>query len=63
MPSVEGPGVDPVWLPHPPGEIGFRGFDEQVVVVVRQATGVRARAIAFYHLGQDLGERNAVLVV
>jgi len=58
----------PAWpgrktLPHPPGEIGFRGFDEQVVVVVHQAIGVAAPAIAFHHLGQDLQEREAILVV
>jgi len=51
--AVEGFGVDPIQLSHAPGKGSLRGLDEEVVVVIHEAVGVAAEAVASNHLSQD----------
>lgn len=37
MPSIEGLSVKAIQVPHPPGEIGLRRLDQQMVMVIYQA--------------------------
>jgi len=45
---VETLGIDTVQLSHSRGEIGLRGFDEQVVVIGHEAIGI-ANPLVFLH--------------
>jgi len=63
MAAVEGLGVDPVKLSHAPGKVSLRGLDEEVVVVIHEAVGVAAEAVASNHLSQDPEEGKAIVIV
>jgi hypothetical protein len=60
---VERAGVLAVQVPHPVGEVGAGGLDEQVVVVSQEAPGVEAPAVAPPDALQDLDEDGAIPVV
>ncbi len=63
MGTVEGLGVDTVQLAHPGGQIAFRSFDQQVVVVVHQAVGMAEPVEAPDNLTRELKEQLTVAVI
>lgn len=56
-------GVDAVQMAHTGGKDPFRGFDEEVIVVVHEAVGVTEPIEAFYSLAEDREEKLAVVVI
>jgi len=56
-------GVDAVKMAHTGGKVPFRGFDEEVIVVIHQAVGVTEPVEAFYRLAEDGEEKMAVVVI
>jgi len=62
VPSVEGLGVDPVELSHPLGQIPFRGFDQEVVVIVHQAIGRTEPMKPLDHRAEDQNEVLSILL-
>jgi hypothetical protein len=60
--AVEGLGVNAIELPHAAREVPLWGLEEEVVMVVHEAIGVAAEAVAFHHLGEDFQKREPVLV-
>jgi hypothetical protein len=60
---IERPRVLAVEVAHAVGEIRQRRFDDQVVVVAHQATGVQLPLIAAHDPAQDANERVPVGVV
>ena len=61
--AVEALGIDTVQLAHAAGEIGLRGFIQQMHMVVHQAVGVTAPPEAAPHPGQGGKKRLAVRIV
>ena len=60
---VECAGIGAVQIPHPVGEVGLRGLDQQVVVVTHQAAHVSAPAVAPFDPAQDVEEDDPVSIV
>ena len=63
VPPVVPLRIDSGELAHPPGEVAFRGFDQQVVVVVHQAVGVAPPVIPLDHQRQEVHKRVTIGVI
>jgi hypothetical protein len=61
--AVETLGVRHVEALHPATEIGFRGLDEQVIVVAHQAIGVATPMVLFDLASEQVEKPHAVGVV
>ena len=46
-------GIATVELPHAQRQIGLRRFNEEMVVIVHQAVGMAAPAVAIDHMGEE----------
>jgi hypothetical protein len=46
--------VDSVQLSHPPGKVGLRGLDQQMVVIAHEAVGMAEPVDSLYHKAQDV---------
>ena len=63
MSTVEALGVDAVYLFHDPGQIGFRCFHEQVIVIGHQAVGMADAIVVRKGLCQDLKKAVPVAII
>ena len=54
--------VDPVQLPHALGEIAVRGFDQEMIVVVHQTTGMHRPVEAGDDLRQHAPKQTPALL-
>ena len=50
MPAIEPLGVDAVQMPHALGQITFRSFDQQMIVVVHQTIGMNGPVEVMHEL-------------
>ena len=60
VPSIEALRVDAVELPHPPGQIGLRRLEQQVVMVHHLAVGKHEPSEALSRAREHLEPLNAV---
>src|SRR4249919_4195548 len=60
---IEALGIDPVQLTHAAGEIGLRGINQEMDVIIHQAVDVTAPPEAGHHRGQGGQKHLAVLIV
>lgn len=56
-------GIDAIELPHPVGEIGFRCFEDQVIVVVHQTIGMAEPVKTVSNLPQALQEGLTISII
>jgi len=63
MTAVERLGVDLVQAPHSSDQIRLEGFEQQVVVVVHEATGIATPALLLDLFGEEVDEALAIPVV
>jgi hypothetical protein len=62
MAAVGPLGEDAVQLPHPFGQIGFRGFNHQMIMIPHQTVRMAAPAKPRNNVIQDIQECGAVLI-
>ena len=63
MPAIDGLGIRAVELPHAAGEIGLRGFEQQMIVVIHQAVRMAAPPEAIDDMGQSLQKQGTVPII
>ena len=56
-------GIDAVELPHTSGQIGIRGLDHEMIMIVHEAVGVAKPIIPFNDDAKDSEKILSVLIV